>query len=115
MVENNSRNNGDGDGAVHKKSVRRKYKASFGGMRNMETFAVYSFITGAQGASEYWITGQPSQLSIRELASALHDSFDKAMREMIEGRSTREMRLLLTTVGSLWRVDWLQIARRLRK
>lgn len=77
----------------------------YNGWTNRETWAVHLYITNDEGLYH---------LLSNQTAHDLKEFFEIEQENMIEGHDqTREMRMVLTDIGSLWRVNWREVEKAL--
>jgi len=74
---------------------------TYNGWTNRETWAAHLYITNDQGLYEY--------MREQESGEGIKDWFESQVTLMIENQCHRDTALMLTDIGSLWRVDWVEV------
>ena len=83
----------------------------YNGWTNRETWAVKLHIDNDQGLYSYYVDMLNRSTDARSLAQELEDWFFNLIQDMLEeGNLSKEARGMIMDIGSLWRVNWLEIA-----
>lgn len=73
----------------------------YNGWANRETWAVALYIGDDEGLSE----------TCRGLdAYHLKANFEDLAADVVDGEASRDLRMMMLDIGSLWRVDWQEVA-----
>lgn len=87
---------------------------TYNGWSNRETWAVYLHWSNNEGdynhfmevAKEYHDKGR----RISEFAGYLEERAEEIQEMVMSGEATQEAKYFMQDVGSLWRVDWMEVA-----
>lgn len=92
------------------------------GWTNRETWAAHLHITNDAGLVDYFATVMadaripvPGHMTncIVTVAIAVRDWLESQQELLIEGQCHRDTAMMLTDIGSLWRVNWDEVAKAL--
>ena len=88
-----------------------KNDEKYNGWTNRETWAVKLYIDNDQGLYSYYVNMLNRSKDARSFAQELEDWFFNLIQDMLEdGNLSNEARGMILDIGSLWRVNWLEIA-----
>lgn len=87
---------------------------SYHGWANEETFSVFIWLTGTP-ASRQWVAALFEEFPTEPRDILLFRTFRDLSRQLVDDPTgvDREKRQAIQLFGSLWRVDWEAIAKRL--
>jgi len=89
----------------------KKQDDSYNGFTNRETWAVSLHIHNDQGLYSEYVDMLNRSNSQHEFAKELEDWFTELVFTILEdGKLSNEARGMVLDIGSLWRVDWYELA-----
>jgi len=82
----------------------------YNGWANYETWACFLHLSNNEGDYKY-ISEMAEKMSIEELAKFLKEYVTQIKEMVYIGEANSEAKRLIEDLGSLWRVNWLEVAK----
>lgn len=87
---------------------------TYNGWSNRETWAVYLHWSNNEGDYNHFLEVakkyHDEEKRIREFADYLEERAEEIQQSVMDEEATKEAKMFMIDVGSLWRVDWMEIA-----